>query len=201
MASRRSSTIDLNPGELNGYLSGGCRYRKIFSFLLFLSCRSDNGDSTFTGMFRKKGKKCALLAYLMGLSIEMDMDHVSLSRVRLGLAHDLTLILGKVCEHINRLSYLHDLSASHQCNPVAYFAHEFHVMRDHDEGFIDIIAGMHDGMFDIYLGDRIHRARRLVQDHDFGFPDSIPVRVRPGGVRLPRVALATFRESLYSSPQ
>src|SRR5271157_3272934 len=90
---------------------------------------------------------------------------------RLALAHDLAFIFGQVREYVCGLSCLDDLASPHQGKPVADVPYELHIVRDHDEGLVNIVPGMHDGMLDVDLGDRVHGARGLVQDHDLGLPD------------------------------
>ena len=83
-------------------------------------------------MFRDKGAKRASLVDFMS-PVKVNTDHVCLSRWRLALAHDPAFIFGQVREYIGRLSDLDYLPSPHQGKPVAYFAYEVHVVRDHDE--------------------------------------------------------------------
>src|SRR5208283_5070894 len=49
--------------------------------------------------------------------------------------------------------------------------YELHIVRDHDEGLVNIVPGMHDGMLDVNLGDRVHGSRGFIKDHDLRLPD------------------------------
>src|SRR5208337_2305077 len=81
------------------------------------------------------------------------------------------LILGHVGKDFGSRADPDDLPAPHQGEPVADVPHEIHIVGDDHEGLVHLVACVQDRVLHVLLGDRVHRAGRLIEDHEARFPD------------------------------